>query len=457
SDFKTLEREYAKDGLSGDALYQKINDDMFNFGCFVAGTLVMTDKGKVPIQDIKVGDLVLSKPEDGIGEPEFKPVLKTFVHEEKPIWMVRASKSPNFFDGQGEEIDYQKYKLVTENIDILATPNHPVWVIGISNANWDITFYERPHWKRVDELLQYEHVVNADGVMYYITDVQPLYRFSHPDVEPNPNHYWYEKNYGKDYYDDYLYGDFEPDLEVTEEDFKTIGGVFNLNNYQQEGLLGVYVENIFGDVRLYNTLQDEQGNFIPFTTTVYNMEVADNHTYFIDDAKLWVHNTNCEEKALKILLGDALYQKINDDMFNFGCFVAGTLVTTDKGKVPIQDIKVGDLVLSKPEDGIGEPEFKPVLKTFVHEDKPIWMVRAEKINYIFNKEGKRVPYSLHGKATDSIDFLATPNHPVWVVGTYARNADPQVSFYDRPHWKRVDELARNEVAVNADGVMYIFI
>ncbi|MCG2575353.1 Hint domain-containing protein, partial [Acinetobacter sp. ME22] len=97
---------------------------MFNFGCFVAGTLVTTDKGKVPIQDIKVGDLVLSKPEDGIGEPEFKPVLKTFVHEQKPIWMVRARRSPNFFDSQGEMIDYQKYKLATRTIDFLATPNH---------------------------------------------------------------------------------------------------------------------------------------------------------------------------------------------------------------------------------------------------------------------------------------------------------------------------------------------
>lgn len=34
---------------------------------FVAGTLVHTDKGLVPIQDLKVGDKALSKPEDGNG------------------------------------------------------------------------------------------------------------------------------------------------------------------------------------------------------------------------------------------------------------------------------------------------------------------------------------------------------------------------------------------------------
>ena len=38
---------------------------------FVAGTLVHTDQGLVPIQDIKVGDLVLSKHENGESE---KPI-----------------------------------------------------------------------------------------------------------------------------------------------------------------------------------------------------------------------------------------------------------------------------------------------------------------------------------------------------------------------------------------------
>ena len=64
---------------------------------FVAGTLVHTDKGLVPIQDIKVGDLVLSKPvlskpEDGSGDIEYKPVVKTFVHEDKEMWIKHTSQ-----------------------------------------------------------------------------------------------------------------------------------------------------------------------------------------------------------------------------------------------------------------------------------------------------------------------------------------------------------------------------
>lgn len=39
-----------------------MNTQSLNRG-FVAGTLVHTDKGLVPIQNIKVGDMVLSSPE----------------------------------------------------------------------------------------------------------------------------------------------------------------------------------------------------------------------------------------------------------------------------------------------------------------------------------------------------------------------------------------------------------
>ena len=70
---------------------------------FVAGTLVHTDKGLVPIQDIKVGDLILSKPvssksEDGSGDIEYKPVLSTFKSPSKKrifkVCLLYTSPSP---------------------------------------------------------------------------------------------------------------------------------------------------------------------------------------------------------------------------------------------------------------------------------------------------------------------------------------------------------------------------
>ena len=47
--------------------------------CFVAGTLVHTRDGLVPIEQINVGDWVLSKPEVGEGELAYRRVTKTFV------------------------------------------------------------------------------------------------------------------------------------------------------------------------------------------------------------------------------------------------------------------------------------------------------------------------------------------------------------------------------------------
>ncbi|MFC2997556.1 hypothetical protein ACFODO_20390 [Acinetobacter sichuanensis] len=50
---------------------------------FAKGTLVHTDKGLVPIQDIKVGDRVLSLSENGEGETAYKRVVNTFKSAEK--------------------------------------------------------------------------------------------------------------------------------------------------------------------------------------------------------------------------------------------------------------------------------------------------------------------------------------------------------------------------------------
>ena len=81
---------------------------------FVAGTLVHTDKGLVPIEKIRVGDNVLSQTE-GTGEKAYKKVVNTFVFDDKPI------RSIQFNLGIGDFIIHHSY----------ATDNHPFWVEGI--------------------------------------------------------------------------------------------------------------------------------------------------------------------------------------------------------------------------------------------------------------------------------------------------------------------------------------
>ena len=65
---------------------------------FVTGTLVHTDKGLVPIEQLKVGDLVLSKHESGEGELAYKRVMKTFKLPEKQKIIRIAYVQPRNMD-----------------------------------------------------------------------------------------------------------------------------------------------------------------------------------------------------------------------------------------------------------------------------------------------------------------------------------------------------------------------
>ena len=87
-----------------------------------------------------------------------------------------------------------------------------------------------------------------------------------------------------------------------------------------------------------------------------------------------------------------------------GCFVAGTLVHTNEGLKPIEEIRVADWVMSHPEGSVREnssrrPEieytYRQVTKTFVHDDQPI----------------SCLTYTQPGGSTR--ELRVTPNHPIW--------------------------------------------
>lgn len=285
-------------------------------GCFAGGTLVHTDKGLVPIQEIKVGDMVLSKPEDGSGEVSYRPVLNTFVHENKELWMVKADKYLSLKKPNGDWLDYDISEYASRKTDFLATPNHPIWVVGRGikkdedNVVLDeIIMYPEPHWKRVDQLERYEVMVNADGVMYYIERAQPVYQFDTDiNIPLKPSYMWYQEEYYAKEYDKYGnvikydadgnwiepddYGNPDEYEEISPEELerrRNRGWVLDSEYYEKKGIIPAPIDGI---LTVQNQLKDIQGNHIPFTKIVYNLEVADNHTYFIDSAGIWVHNTN---------------------------------------------------------------------------------------------------------------------------------------------------------------------
>jgi hypothetical protein len=73
--------------------------------CFVAGTDILTRDGEKNIEDIQVGDWVLSDDPNTVGEIEYKQVLNTFVKETTNLVDI-------YIDGE----------------KITTTEEHPFWV-----------------------------------------------------------------------------------------------------------------------------------------------------------------------------------------------------------------------------------------------------------------------------------------------------------------------------------------
>lgn len=98
---------------------------------FTFGTLVHTKEGLKPIEQIKAGDYVLSKPESGKGEKAYKRVVNTFVHEDK---LVR-------------DIAYRTTDGSNETNRLYVTTNHPfglsalvglerIWLNAVKSWKW---------------------------------------------------------------------------------------------------------------------------------------------------------------------------------------------------------------------------------------------------------------------------------------------------------------------------------
>jgi hypothetical protein len=117
-------------------------------GCFTKGMPITTREGWKPIEEIQVGDWVLSRPEDGSGKPEYKHVVKTFVFEEKTIGDISYSEP----DG---------------NHSVFVTGNHLFWVEGVG-------------WTRADILKKGNLPRLKEGSTGKVTDQFPVYQFLDP-------------------------------------------------------------------------------------------------------------------------------------------------------------------------------------------------------------------------------------------------------------------------------------
>lgn len=240
-------------------------------GCFPAGTRVITDKGRVPIEDIKVkvGDQVLSKPESGEGELCYKPVVRTISYENKELWdlwyfEIKADTNlSKLHKGKLLQLS-RKGKLSVS----FATPNHPFWVKGVG-------------WTSLDQLEQGQLIeMQNAGNVALVFMVNPLRKTTHPNIA------------GSYHIRNILDADLKG-FDIDDVEY------FDFLKFDETGLCGI----VDSDIPSPCYINDQAVHILPdvFCQTVYNFEVADCHTYFITLDELWVHNTSCAETARDLL------------------------------------------------------------------------------------------------------------------------------------------------------------
>lgn len=234
-------------------------------GCFIAGTLVHTDKGLVPIEQIKVGDRVLSQPEQG-GEITYKAVVNTFVFEEKEIFVIKF----NDWDGKP-----------SPNIAIhhlYATGNHPFWVDGTG-------------WTAAENLRIGNRLQLADGRTVEVDQVWPVLR---------------TPTYGVGWVSADTLGNYDGLERAHIVDFRNGCNLWTYPMMRRQEAGVPYREQFcFDDIEgLFSSAAMAEvfyGDDRSFKASAFNLEVDGNHTYFVGELGVWVHNRNCF--SLELLYG----------------------------------------------------------------------------------------------------------------------------------------------------------
>jgi hypothetical protein len=215
-------------------------------GCFVAGTLIHTDHGLVPIEKIRVGDMVLSQPETK-GEMSHRKVLETFAHEDREIYLVDYCITNTPFKSR-DEFDYETFWDEQENLPehhLVVTGNHPFWVQGVG-------------WTSAELLPDHIDGINVletkDGLSAVVVSVRKICV-----TEVDGVGWPYERN-----------ADTAPTIDLRND------------------LVVVGTESVPNDFILSSS--DRWNNHRFIRRRVYNFLVEGFHTYYVGDLGVWVHN-----------------------------------------------------------------------------------------------------------------------------------------------------------------------
>lgn len=253
----------------------QINDEKSQAGSFVAGTLVHTKEGLRPIEDIKVGDYVLSKPESGEGELAYKRVSRTYEFDDKEIWYISF-----------HVIENRRRGVPDLDGDLFVTGDHPFWVAAFDGyAEWSVEAqFENAHfiksWVKAESLQDGMLLLLADGRLVKVGFVYKLIRMQISNLA------WFTTDRKHELLEGLVANFRESYPKLAKGVIKDIDGNTllepdyswsynesdNTNYYFNEGI----------DWQDYSHCEW-------FKRKVYNLEVEHYHTYFVTKHGVWVH------------------------------------------------------------------------------------------------------------------------------------------------------------------------
>ena len=265
---------------------------IMNTSGFVGGTLVHTEKGLALIEQLKIGDKVLSKAADGLGDLVYKRITRTTTNDASIFMMyfnTYVNPQLNLADRVNLRRKLKKQQILPE--PLLMTADHPFWT-------------QNRGWVRADKLNAQDILVTKDNT-YFTTDSGGGYDYRYEGIIPmyhaNKKGYAYQVSFGdetgelKGSYVNLLTGRYEL---YTDPAPTWINKLWQADSEWEQRLLEQTPKDKREHAEFFGFRQGEwkdpdtidwvEGEG-PLTMTVYNIEVADTHTYFVGEQGLWVN------------------------------------------------------------------------------------------------------------------------------------------------------------------------
>lgn len=253
---------------------------------FVAGTLIHTDKGLVPIEQIKVGDMVLSMPENGRPEEKaYKRVIGTFKSDDK-----RPIMSTNY----GDSFCTEGHPFAVIETD--GRYGELIWKPASSLDWYDIQYTLSQYngeggWN--DALCVYEQKYSTDpfgigGLFLLQTAIEDIAIYDQTNYEFDHDFRLVDFRSGKSMF---VYSNHSQYERLPSEIPPNIssGYIKGKESYDNVIVLDKYndKEQIEFYEQIFQGWLDSQRNKA-YSTYVYGIEVEDYHTYFVGHEGFWV-------------------------------------------------------------------------------------------------------------------------------------------------------------------------